>query len=82
VLSALNFELLRDFGAVLDQVAGGDARGAAGDWAGDRLFAANKRRRQAAANLELWVTGVSWNSDARINETSPTRENMNSGAPQ
>src|SRR5262249_3038932 len=28
VLSALNFELLRDFGAVLDQIAGGDARGA------------------------------------------------------
>jgi len=38
VLSALNFELLRDFGAVLDQVAGGDARGAAGDWAGDRAI--------------------------------------------
>ena len=27
VLNALNFELLRDLGATLDQVAGGDARG-------------------------------------------------------
>jgi len=26
VLNALNFELLRDLGAALDQVAGGDAR--------------------------------------------------------
>jgi enoyl-CoA hydratase len=38
VLNALNFELLRDFGAALDQVAGGDARGLLVTGAGDRTF--------------------------------------------
>jgi enoyl-CoA hydratase len=40
VLNALNFELLRDLGAVLDQVAGGDARALLVTGAGDRAFSA------------------------------------------
>ena len=40
VLNALNFELLRDFGAALDQVAGGDARALLVTGAGDRAFCA------------------------------------------
>ena len=40
VLNALNFELLRDLGAVLDQVAGGNARALLVSGAGDRAFCA------------------------------------------
>src|SRR5215472_18444772 len=40
VLNALNFELLRDLGAALDQVAGGDARALLVMGAGDRAFCA------------------------------------------
>jgi len=40
VLNALNFELLRDLGAALDQVAGGDARALLITGAGDRAFCA------------------------------------------
>jgi enoyl-CoA hydratase len=40
VLNALNFELLRDLGAALDQVAGGDARAMLVTGAGDRAFCA------------------------------------------
>ena len=40
VLNALNFELLRDLGAALDQVAGGDARALLVTGAGDRAFCA------------------------------------------
>ncbi len=40
VLNALNFELLRDLGAALDQVAGGDARALLPTGAGDRAFCA------------------------------------------
>jgi enoyl-CoA hydratase len=40
VLNALNFELLRDLGAALDQVAGGDARTLLVTGAGDRAFCA------------------------------------------
>ena len=40
VLNALNFELLRDFGAALDQVTGGDARALLVTGAGDRAFCA------------------------------------------
>jgi enoyl-CoA hydratase len=39
-LNALNFELLRDLGAALDQVAGGDARTLLVTGAGDRAFCA------------------------------------------
>jgi enoyl-CoA hydratase len=39
-LNALNFELLRDLGAALDQVAGGDARALLVNGAGDRAFSA------------------------------------------
>src|SRR6266851_6162660 len=38
VLNALNFELLRDLGAALDQVAGGDARALLVTGAGDTAF--------------------------------------------
>ena len=38
VLNALNFELLRDLGAALDQVAGGDARALLVSGADDRAF--------------------------------------------
>ncbi len=40
VLNALNFELLRDLGAALEQVAGGDARTLLVIGAGDRAFCA------------------------------------------
>jgi enoyl-CoA hydratase len=40
VLNALNPELLRDLGAALDQVAGGDARALLVTGAGDRAFCA------------------------------------------
>ena len=40
VLNALNFELLRDLGVALDQVAGGDARALLVTGAGDRSFCA------------------------------------------
>jgi enoyl-CoA hydratase len=40
VLNALNFELLRDLGAALDQVASGDARALLVVGAGDRAFCA------------------------------------------
>ncbi|HMD64698.1 MAG TPA: enoyl-CoA hydratase-related protein [Stellaceae bacterium] len=40
VLNALNFELLRDLGTALDQVAGGDARALLVTGAGDRAFCA------------------------------------------
>jgi enoyl-CoA hydratase len=40
VLNALNFELLRDLGAALDQVAGGDARALLVMGAGHRAFCA------------------------------------------
>ena len=40
VLNTLNFELLRDLGAALDQVAGGDARALLVTGAGDRAFCA------------------------------------------
>jgi enoyl-CoA hydratase len=40
VLNALDFELLRDLGAALDQVAGGDARALLVTGAGDRAFCA------------------------------------------
>ena len=40
VLNALNFELLRDLEAALDQVAGGDARALLVTGAGDRAFCA------------------------------------------
>ena len=40
VLNALNFELLRDLGAALDQVATGDARALLVTGAGDRAFCA------------------------------------------
>src|SRR5258706_2379102 len=40
VLNALNFELLRDLGTTLDQVAGGDARALLVTGAGDRAFCA------------------------------------------
>ena len=40
VLNALNFELLHDVGAALDQVAGGDARALLVTGAGDRAFCA------------------------------------------
>src|SRR5215472_8494360 len=40
VLNALNFELLRDLGAALDQMAGGDARALLVMGAGDRAFCA------------------------------------------
>jgi enoyl-CoA hydratase len=40
VLNALNFELLRDLGAALDQVAAGDARALLVTGAGDRAFCA------------------------------------------
>jgi enoyl-CoA hydratase len=40
VLNAVNFELLRDLGAALDQVAGGDARALLVTGAGDRAFCA------------------------------------------
>jgi enoyl-CoA hydratase len=40
VLNALNFELLRDLSAAIDQVAGGDARGLLVTGAGDRAFCA------------------------------------------
>ena len=40
VLNALNFELLRDLGAALDQVAGGNARALLVTGAGDRAFCA------------------------------------------
>ena len=40
VLNALNLELLRDLGAALDQVAGGDARALLVTGAGDRAFCA------------------------------------------
>ncbi len=40
VLNALNFELLRDLGAALDQVARGDARALLVTGAGDRAFCA------------------------------------------
>jgi enoyl-CoA hydratase len=40
VLNALNFELLRDLGVALDQVAGGDARALLVTGAGDRAFCA------------------------------------------
>src|SRR5215471_1149100 len=40
VLNALNFELLRDLGAAVDQVAGGDARALLVIGAGDRAFCA------------------------------------------
>ena len=38
VLNALNFELLRDLGAAVDQVAAGDARALLVTGAGDRAF--------------------------------------------
>ena len=40
VLNALNFELLRDLGAAIDQVAGGDARASLVTGAGSRAFCA------------------------------------------
>src|SRR5882672_108253 len=40
VLNALNFELLRDLGAALDQVAAGDARALLVTGTGDRAFCA------------------------------------------
>ena len=40
VLNALNFELLRDLGVALDQVAGGDTRALLVTGAGDRAFCA------------------------------------------
>ena len=40
VLIALNFELLRDLGAAIDQVAGGDARALLVTGAGSRAFCA------------------------------------------
>ncbi len=40
VLNALSFDLLRDLGAALDQVAGGDARALLVAGAGDRAFCA------------------------------------------
>jgi enoyl-CoA hydratase len=40
VLNALDFELLRDLGAALDQVAGGDARALLVTGSGDRAFCA------------------------------------------
>ncbi len=40
VLNALNFELLRDLGAALDQMVGGDARALLVTGAGDRAFCA------------------------------------------
>lgn len=40
VLNALNFELLRDLGAAIDQVAGGDARALLVTGAGSRAFCA------------------------------------------
>jgi enoyl-CoA hydratase len=40
VLNALNFELLRDLAAAIDQVAGGDARALLVTGAGDRAFCA------------------------------------------
>jgi enoyl-CoA hydratase len=40
VLNALNFELLRDLGTTLDEVAGGDARALLVTGAGDRSFCA------------------------------------------
>ena len=40
VLNALNFELLRDLGAAIDQVAGGDARALLVTAAGSRAFCA------------------------------------------
>src|SRR5271165_4213993 len=40
VLNALNFELLRDLGAAIDQVAGGDARALLVTGAGVRAFCA------------------------------------------
>ena len=40
VLNALNFELLRDLGAAVDQVAEGDARALLVTGAGDRAFCA------------------------------------------
>src|SRR5262249_1729553 len=40
VLNALNFELLRDLGAALDQLAAGDARALLVTGAGDRAFCA------------------------------------------
>lgn len=40
VLNALNFELLRDLGAAIDQVAGGDARALPVTGAGSRAFCA------------------------------------------
>src|SRR5260370_26825415 len=40
VLNALNFELLRDLGAALDQVVEGDARALLVTGAGDRAFCA------------------------------------------
>ena len=41
VLNALNFELLRDLGAAIDQVAGGDARALLVTGAGSRAFCAD-----------------------------------------
>jgi len=46
VLNALNFELLRDLGATLDQVAGGDARALLVTGAGDRAFCAGADIRE------------------------------------
>ena len=40
VLNALNFELLRDLGVALDQVASGDGRALLVTGAGDRAFCA------------------------------------------
>src|SRR6202521_2329432 len=40
VLNALDFELLRDLGVALDQVAGGDARALLVTGAGERAFCA------------------------------------------
>jgi enoyl-CoA hydratase len=46
VLNALNFELLRDLGAALDQVAGGDTRALLVTGAGDRAFCAGADIRE------------------------------------
>jgi len=46
VLNALNFDLLRDLGAALDQVAAGDARALLVTGAGDRAFCAGADVRE------------------------------------
>jgi enoyl-CoA hydratase len=61
VLNALNFELLRDLGAALDQVAGGDARALLVAGTGDRAFCAGADVKELMGrSLQATRTGAAF----------------------